>query len=45
MADRRDDHHVQGVTSREGRVSRNSIVLDINGIEEVTSREGRVSRN
>ena len=33
------------VTSREGRVSRNTEVRDYFKLQRVTSREGRVSRN
>ena len=34
-----------GVTSREGRVSRNNNETDKSMVKGVTSREGRVSRN
>ena len=37
--------YADAVTSREGRVSRNSNMLDYLDISDVTSREGRVSRN
>ena len=33
------------VTSRKGRVSRNTLVPHITGVQIVTSRKGRVSRN